>query len=101
MDKYEDHSEWNNWGRYHTQNLLGAALAGQKKYAEAEPLLVSGYERMLLRKASIRLRDRPKLERAGARIVQFYMDWGKPEKAAECARSSNRERLLLRNRSHN
>ena len=25
-------------------SLLGAALAGQKKYAEAEPLLIGGYE---------------------------------------------------------
>jgi hypothetical protein len=32
-----------SWARYLVQNLLGASLAGQKKYAQAEPLLVSGY----------------------------------------------------------
>src|SRR5947209_964920 len=30
--------------RYDSQSLLEASLAGQKKYADAEPLLVSGYE---------------------------------------------------------
>src|SRR5262249_4288805 len=29
---------------YYAQSLLGAALLGQRKYAEAEPLLVKGYE---------------------------------------------------------
>ena len=32
------------WATYHTQSLLGGALLGQKKYAEAEPLLIQGYE---------------------------------------------------------
>ena len=35
-----------NWVRYLTMAQLGAALAGQKSYAEAEPLLVGGYNGM-------------------------------------------------------
>ncbi len=33
-----------DWVTYETQSRLGAALLGQKKYTEAEPLLLSGYE---------------------------------------------------------
>jgi tetratricopeptide (TPR) repeat protein/predicted Ser/Thr protein kinase len=31
-----------NWRRYYCENLLGAAVAGQKRYVEAEPLFRSG-----------------------------------------------------------
>jgi len=33
-----------DWTTYRTQAMLGASLAKQKRYAEAEPLLVKGYE---------------------------------------------------------
>ena len=36
-----------DWQRFRTESLLGATLAGQKKYAEAEPLLLEGYRGML------------------------------------------------------
>ncbi len=71
------------WGRYSCQSLLGASLAAQKKYAEAEPLLLSGYEGMLQRQATIPAAGRFRLEQAGKSIVQLYQGWGKPEKAAE------------------
>jgi tetratricopeptide (TPR) repeat protein len=35
-----------DWNTFNTVFLLGEALLGQKKYAEAEPLLVKGYEGM-------------------------------------------------------
>jgi eukaryotic-like serine/threonine-protein kinase len=72
-----------SWEQYWSQNLLGASLAGQSRYAEAEPLLVSEYQGMIQREASIPLEDRPVVSEAGRRIVQFYENWGKPEKAAE------------------
>jgi serine/threonine protein kinase/tetratricopeptide (TPR) repeat protein len=70
------------WERYQCQSMMGASRSGQKKYAEAEPLLVSGYEGMLQRRAAIP-QDRPALQEAGDRIVRLYADWGKPEKTAE------------------
>jgi tetratricopeptide (TPR) repeat protein len=33
-----------SWARFNTQTMLGASLAAQHKYGEAEPLLLSGYE---------------------------------------------------------
>src|SRR5262249_2713218 len=32
------------WTTFNTRSLLGGSLLGQKKYAEAEPLIISGYE---------------------------------------------------------
>src|SRR5206468_3670109 len=42
-----------NWLTFHTKTLLGGALAGQKKYANAEPLLLAGYEGIKQREAKI------------------------------------------------
>jgi hypothetical protein len=42
-----------NWDRYNSESLLGASLEGQNKFMEAEPLLLSGYEGMMERKATI------------------------------------------------
>jgi tetratricopeptide (TPR) repeat protein len=72
-----------DWWRYPTMSQLGAALAGQKQYAEAEPLLLQGYKGLHARSATIPARRRNLLGEAAARIVPFYEAWGKPEKAAE------------------
>jgi hypothetical protein len=72
-----------DWQRFRAQSLLGASLVGEKKYAEAEPLLREGYQGMLARKDRIDVPDRYHLERAREWIVQLYQAWGKPDKAAE------------------
>ncbi len=41
------------WSTFYTQSLLGGALLGQKKYAEAESLLLKGYEGMKQREKMI------------------------------------------------
>ena len=72
-----------DWQRYRAESLLGASLAGQKKYAEAELLLVEGYQGMLARKDRIGVPDRYHLERAHEWLLQLYQAWDKPAKAAE------------------
>ena len=72
-----------DWQRYRAASLLGASLAGEKKYAEAEPLLLEGYQGMLARKDRIDVPDRYHLDRAREWIIQLYQAWGKPTKAAE------------------
>ena len=69
------------WDRFDGQSLLGAALLGQGKYAEAEPLLISGYEG--LQKLSPAISVEANLPEAGERLVRLYIAWGQPEKAAE------------------
>jgi hypothetical protein len=73
----------NGWVRYYCQSVLGASIEGQKKYAEAEPLLLSAYDGILQRKSGLSAPEMGRLRRAGERIVRLYQDWGKPAKAAE------------------
>jgi tetratricopeptide (TPR) repeat protein len=69
--------------RFHTMSLLGAALAGQGKHAEAEPLLLDGYEGLAAR-AGRGPASRPReLQKAVGRIVEFYEATGQPAKAAD------------------
>jgi len=72
-----------SWERFRAESILGASLTGQRKYQEAEPLLVEGYTGMLARKERIGVPDRYNLDRAHKWLVRMYVDWGKPEKAAE------------------
>ena len=69
-----------------TQSLLGASVAGQKRYQEAEPLAVDAYEALIQRKSSISPANASVMDQAGRRVIQLYRDWGKPEKAAEWAK---------------
>lgn len=69
--------------RFRAESLLGASLAGQKKYAEAEPLLVEGYQRLSAQRESIGAPYRFNVDLAHGWLMQMYADWGKPEKAAE------------------
>jgi eukaryotic-like serine/threonine-protein kinase len=72
-----------DWQCYRAESLLGASLAGQKRYAEAEPLLLEGYQGMLARKQTMTVEDRLNLNLAHEWLVQLYRAWSKPQKAAE------------------
>jgi hypothetical protein len=71
------------WLTFDTRSLLGASLLGQKKYAEAEPLLIQGYEGMRVRAAKISAPSMKPLTEGGARVVELSAAWGKKHKAAE------------------
>jgi tetratricopeptide (TPR) repeat protein len=72
-----------NWKRYNLESMLGGALTGQKKYAEAEPLLISGYEGMKQREGKMPGAAKPFIKEDGERVTQLYIAWSKPAKAAE------------------
>jgi len=72
------------WDTFDRQSLLGASLLGQGKFAEAEPLLISGYEG--LKKLSPAISVDANLPQAGNRLVQLYAAWEKPGKADEWRR---------------
>ena len=76
-----------DWDRFRAESLLGASLAGQKKYAEAEPLLLEGYKGMEAQKDQVLMSNWYSLDLARNWLVQLYRAWGKPEKAAEWSRS--------------
>jgi tetratricopeptide (TPR) repeat protein len=73
----------NTWHVDAARSLLGGALAGQKKYAEAEPLLLASYEGLQRRAKEIPPEFKTHPAEALERLVQCYEAWGKPEQASE------------------
>jgi len=69
-----------DWSTFNAQSLLGGALLGQKKFAEAEPLLVQGYQGMKDRDAKIPPQGKGNLGEGLQRLVQLYEATGDKEK---------------------
>ena len=76
-------SQPDEWSTFNTRSTLGGSLLGQKKFAEAEPLIVSGYEGLKAREAKIPPPARPRLTEAAERVLKLYEAWGKTDKVAE------------------
>jgi tetratricopeptide (TPR) repeat protein len=71
----------NVWNTFNTQSMLGGALLGQKKHAEAEPLLKAGYEGMRARAKTIPPQGKVRLTEAAERLVQLYEATGNAAEA--------------------
>jgi eukaryotic-like serine/threonine-protein kinase len=81
---------------FFNQSHLGASLAGQGKYDEAEEHLLAGYRGLKERQSNLTpiyagqsgdedlriIEDRERFTRAGQRIVDLYTAWGKSDEAA-------------------
>ncbi|MBA4147674.1 MAG: tetratricopeptide repeat protein [Verrucomicrobia bacterium] len=72
-----------NWLTFNARSMLGASLLGQEKYAEAEPLLLSGYEGMKQRESAIPAIGKIRIKEAIERLAQFYQATSHSDKAAE------------------
>jgi hypothetical protein len=66
------------WTTFSTRSMLGGALLGQKKYADAEPLLVQGYEGLKAREKELPPAARDRLPDALDRLVALYTATDKP-----------------------
>lgn len=66
-----------DWTTFDVMSMLGEALLNQGRFADAEPLLLSGYEGMKQRQDEIK--DKVRLTQALERLVQLYQAWGKKE----------------------
>jgi serine/threonine-protein kinase len=60
-------------------SALGECLALQKRYAEAEPLILDSYNSLKTNQGDKSLRTQEALRR----VVKLYQDWQKPELAAQ------------------
>jgi serine/threonine protein kinase len=72
-----------NWETFRCKSLLGSNLLVQRRYIEAEPLLISGYEGIKQQEQRIPFRRRESLRKALARLVQLYEATDRPDQAAE------------------
>ena len=71
-----------DWARYDALGMLGESLLGERRYSEAEPAIVFGYEGMAAHGEQVPASERPRLREAAERVVRLYEEWGKPEEAA-------------------
>jgi serine/threonine protein kinase len=70
--------------RWVADHMLGICLLEQKKYAEAEPLLLSGYNGLRNSEGKIPANFRQiQLTEALERLVQLYKEWDKPDESAK------------------
>jgi tetratricopeptide (TPR) repeat protein len=68
-----------SWSTFNAQSMLGGALLGQKKYADAEPLLVKGYEGLKAREKAIPKEGATRIPEALDRLVVLYTALEKPD----------------------
>jgi tetratricopeptide (TPR) repeat protein len=69
------------WETFYVQVNFGCALVDQKRFAEAEPILIAGFEGLSARAKQIAPSQRHALQAALGAIVVFYERWGKPDEA--------------------
>jgi WD40 repeat protein/tetratricopeptide (TPR) repeat protein len=67
------------WTTFNTLSSLGGVLLGQKKYAEAEPMLLKGYRGMRERESTIPPIGKDRIPDALDRLVELYVALDKPE----------------------
>jgi eukaryotic-like serine/threonine-protein kinase len=81
----EEQQRPGHWQTFCARTFLGSCLLGQKKYAEAEPLLLAGYQGMKERESTMSTlsKERDFLNAAINPIIRLYNATDRPEEAAK------------------
>ena len=72
-----------DWQTFNARSFLGSALLGQRKFTEAEPLLVAGYEGMNTRYEKVPPEYKFRLRESLEALAHLYETTGRPAQAAE------------------
>jgi non-specific serine/threonine protein kinase/serine/threonine-protein kinase len=76
-----------HWLTASVDSLVGACLVARGEYAQAEPLLLKGYQGLRAAKGAPAMRQ----QQARDSIIKLYEAWQKPEKAAEWKKGADRD----------
>ena len=68
-----------DWSLGATRSLLGACLLAERRYPEAEDMLLDARRQLEVLPASVRGAE---MKVAIARLIELYVAWGKPDRAA-------------------
>jgi serine/threonine protein kinase len=71
----------NEWRTSYVQSLLGEVLAGEQRFADAEPLLLAGFAGLKAQGSRIPASAGVNLLHTGECLVKLYTVWGKPVEA--------------------
>jgi tetratricopeptide (TPR) repeat protein len=72
----------NDWPTFKARSVLGRSMLGQKKYAEAEPLLLSAYAGLKERESTIPFQNKDSFKETAQCLVQLYTATGQSNQAA-------------------
>jgi non-specific serine/threonine protein kinase/serine/threonine-protein kinase len=78
-----DQSDGGGWQRGVALAYLGESLAGQRRFAEAEPLLLEGYRVLEAQRNEIPADEQKAVGETRAALHRLYQQWGRPEKSSE------------------
>jgi tetratricopeptide (TPR) repeat protein len=78
--KIRQETEPDAWSTFNTRSMLGGVLLQQKKFAEAEPHLIEGYEGLKARAASMPPGASDRRTEAIDRIIELYTALGQPDR---------------------
>lgn len=83
------------WEKFNAMSMLGCALLGQKRYADAEPLLTKGFEGLRDRANSIPKQEKYVLSEALDSAIQLFVAWdaAEPGKGFDAKAAEWRKRL--------
>jgi tetratricopeptide (TPR) repeat protein len=71
-------TKFQGWERSDAESLLGGALSGQGRFAEAEAALLPADQGVLRLNGTIPWESRPVLAQSAERLARLYLGWGKP-----------------------
>ena len=69
----------NDWATFNSMTLLGTALLDQKKYSEAEPILLRGYEGMKACEKTIPNAGKTRIPETLDRLINYYTTTNMPD----------------------
>jgi hypothetical protein len=79
--RIRERDEPGSWTTFQTRALLGAALAGQRRYAEATPLLRASHEALQQRLATLPADSRARLADTASRMARLLAAAGRREES--------------------
>jgi serine/threonine protein kinase/tetratricopeptide (TPR) repeat protein len=82
------------WKQFAAESLLGGSLLGQKKYSDAEALLLAGYEGLKAHEPKIPDQEKQRLTEVLKHLVQLYEEWAKPNEATMWRKKLEARRTL-------
>ena len=82
----------NTWEHFYAVSWLGRPLLSQGKFADAEPLMISGYEGLMQNIGSIPEYTDVDFRVLILAIVELYREWGKESESAEWAETLEKHR---------
>ncbi len=91
---FQEKNEPDAWTTFESKSLLGAAIMDQKKYTDAEPMLLAGFEGLKKWQATIPESLRvPRMTSATERLVHLYDAWGKLDPAKQWRKKLNDQKV--------